>query len=134
MNEELARRVWHRARDKCEYCLLPKALSIMPFEIDHVIPRKHGGLTIEANLALACFYCNRYKGSNVAGIDPETRLLSRLFDPRRDDWQQHFQWREILIKGLTAIGRTTIEVLRLNHPETVLVRDALRDEGVFPYY
>ena len=98
-----------------------------------VVPRKHGGLTVENNLALACFYCNRYKGPNIAGIDPDTRLLSRLFDPRKDAWERHFRWHATRIEGLTEIGRTTIDVLRLNHPEILLVREALRDEGVFPF-
>jgi hypothetical protein len=113
--------------------MLPNALSLAPFEIDHVIPRKHGGLTVEDNLALACFYCNRYKGPNIAGFDPQSRVMSRLFDPRRDAWEQHFQWHSTRITGITEIGRATVEVLRLNHPEMLLVRELLREEGVFPY-
>jgi hypothetical protein len=133
MDDALAKSIWQRARERCEYCLLPSAFSLMPFEIDHVIPRKHGGLTIENNLALACFYCNRYKGPNIAGIDPDTRLLSRLFNPRTDVWELHFRWQATRLEGVTEIGRATIEVLRLNHTEMLLVRDALHDEGVFPF-
>jgi hypothetical protein len=105
----------------------------MPFEIDHVIPRKHGGLTVESNLALACFYRNRYKGPSIAGFDPQSKVMSRLFDPRQDVWDQHFQWQSVYLVGITAVGRTTIEVLRLNHPEMLLVREVLREEGVFPF-
>jgi hypothetical protein len=54
----------------------------MPFEIDHIIPRKHSGATVEGYLALACFYCNRYKGANIAGIDPPTGQVHPLFHPR----------------------------------------------------
>jgi HNH endonuclease len=133
MDEALAGQIWQRARERCEYCLLPSALSILPFEINHIIPRKHGGLTVEANLALACFYCNRYKGPNIAGLDPDTRALSRLFDPRQDSWNEHFRWNEIRVDGVSSLGRTTIEVLRLNHAEILLVRQALKDEGVFPF-
>ncbi len=133
MNEALAGIVWQRARDRCEYCLLPCALSLMPFEIDHVIPRKHGGLTVEGNLALACFYCNRYKGTNIAGFDPQTHAMTRLFDPRKDIWTQHFGWLSTRLEGTTPIGRTTIDVLRINHPEMLVIREAHRDEGVFPY-
>jgi HNH endonuclease len=46
-----------RARSTCEYCQLPQSLSSTPFEIDHIIARKHGGPTESSNLALACFYC-----------------------------------------------------------------------------
>lgn len=133
MDDALVGIVRQRARERCEYCLLPSALTIAPFEIDHIISRKHGGLTVEENLALACFYCNRYKGPNIAGIDPHSRVVSRLFDPRRDRWEQHFRWQSTRVEGVTSIGRATIEVLRLNHPEMVLVREALREEGVFPY-
>jgi 5-methylcytosine-specific restriction endonuclease McrA len=37
------------------------------FEIDHIVPRKLKGKTEASNLALACFYCNNGKGSNIAG-------------------------------------------------------------------
>jgi hypothetical protein len=133
MDEALAGIIWQRARDGCEYCLLPSVLSLMPFEIDHIIPRKHGGATVEENLALACFYCNRYKGANIAGFDPKTRVMKRLFNPRKDIWNQHFRWQSIRLQGVTSIGRTTIEVLKLNHPDMLIVRAALKDEGVFPY-
>ena len=91
MKDSLVRFIWQRAKDRCEYCLLPSALSLMPFEVDHVVPHKHGGATGEDNLALACFYCNRYKGPNIAGIDPETGQMCHLFHPRNDSWDQHFQ-------------------------------------------
>src|SRR5258706_13023078 len=133
MDVALARIIWQRARNCCEYCSLPSGLSSMPLEIDHVIPRKHGGLTVEENLALACFYCNRYKGANIAGFDPKTREVTRLFDPRKDIWKQHFQWRSTHLEGLTSIGSTTIDVLKLNHPDMLIVREAMTDEGVFPY-
>jgi hypothetical protein len=133
MDEVLASLVRQRAGERCEYCLLPSSLSLMPFEIDHVIPLKHGGLTIEGNLALACFYCNRYKGPNIAGFDPDTRTMSRLFNPRNDVWRDNFHWKGASIGGTTPVGRTTIEVLRLNHPEMILVRKVLQEERVFPF-
>src|SRR4051812_32415706 len=112
MDAALAVIIWQRARARCEYCLLPSVLSLMPFEIDHVVPRKHGGLAIEENLALACFYCNRYKGANIAGFDPQTHAITRLFDPRKDIWGKHFRWRTTHIEGITSTGSTTIEVLK----------------------
>jgi hypothetical protein len=45
--------VRHRARSACEYCHLSEAESDLPFAIDHIIARQHGGATIEDNLALA---------------------------------------------------------------------------------
>ena len=133
MDEALVRAIWQRARERCEYCLLPSELSVMPFEIDHIIPRKHGGLTVEDNLALACFYCNRYKGPNIAGIDPKSRVMSRLFDPRKDLWDHHFRWQGTRIEGITELGRATIDVFRMNHADMLVVREVLREEGVFPF-
>jgi 5-methylcytosine-specific restriction endonuclease McrA len=91
MDEKLIRLVWQRAQGRCEYCQLPQAYSTLAFEIDHILARKHGGLTTPGNLALTCFYCNSFKGSNLAGIDPRSRKLARLFHPRRHKWKKHFR-------------------------------------------
>ena len=40
-------------------------------QVDHVISRKHGGSSTSENLAYACVICNRYKGSDVASIEPD---------------------------------------------------------------
>ena len=76
------------------------------------------------NLALACIDCNLHKGSNVAGYDPETGQLSELFHPRLQRWSDHFAWQGVLIVGLTAVGRTTIEVLQMNAEERLRLRVA----------
>jgi hypothetical protein len=87
---------------------------------------------VPGNLALACLDCNSRKGPNVAGIDPDSGEIVRLFQPRSDQWNDHFTWRGARIEALTKIGRTTIAVLDLNRPARVLVRQALIEEGVFP--
>jgi HNH endonuclease len=71
MEQALTRLVWQRARAACEYCWLPQSLSPIPFEIDHIIAQKHGGATNAANLALACFYCNSFKGRTSLGSIPK---------------------------------------------------------------
>ncbi|OYV78619.1 MAG: hypothetical protein B7Z73_19520, partial [Planctomycetia bacterium 21-64-5] len=88
MNVALERLVWQRANDACEYCRMPQALDAAPFQIDHIIAHKHGGVTEAENLALACLSCNLFKGPNIAGIDAETGAMTRLFHPRNDDRQQ----------------------------------------------
>lgn len=35
------------------------------------------GKTAAANLAYACFDCNRIKGSNISSLDPDTGMLTR---------------------------------------------------------
>ena len=132
MEQALATLVWRRARATCEYCQLPQSLSPIPFEIDHIIARKHGGATDSANLALACFYCNSFKGPNIAGLDPKTGRIVRLYHPRKDRWQQHFRWEGPALVGRTSIGRATAAVLEINHYDAVAVRRALIEEGVFP--
>jgi 5-methylcytosine-specific restriction endonuclease McrA len=82
MEKKLEALVWRRAHDRCEYCCLQQTYSVLTFEVDHIIAIKHGGPTVASNLALSCFYCNSFKGPNVAGFDPKTRKLTRLFHPR----------------------------------------------------
>jgi HNH endonuclease len=102
MNEGLAKFVRERARGQCEYCQLPEKWSSIPFEIDHIIARKHNGPTTEDNFALSCFYCNSAKGTNIAGIDPESGIIVRLFHPRRDCWEAHSAWNGAFLRGVTS--------------------------------
>lgn len=111
---------------------MPQSLYRERFHIDHVIARSHGGTDHADNLALACLRCNRHKGPNVAGIDPADGSVVALFNPRKDRWSDHFEWHGPELRGRTAAGRASVIALRLNHPDRVLVREALREEGVFP--
>jgi 5-methylcytosine-specific restriction endonuclease McrA len=87
---ELAGAVQRRAVYRCEYCGVPQAAFRRPFHLEHIIARQHGGGTVPENLALACWQCNLKKGPNLTGIDPETGRVTRLFHPRKDNWQDHF--------------------------------------------
>ena len=121
-----------RARHRCEYCHFPEAFSELTFHLDHIIAEQHGGETNLANLAFACCYCNRYKGPNLSGVDPDTRKITPLFHPRRDVWADHFAWDGARLVGRTATGRATIQTLRLNRADAVSVRQLLMREGVYP--
>ena len=133
MDESLAQAVRQRARNICEYCRMPQVYyRTVPFSIDHVIARQHGGLTALNNLAFACLHCNSHKGPNIAGIDPRTRKLTPLLNPRRHSWRRHFRWEGPYLVGQTAVGRVTVAVLDLNDPDAVAVRASLREEGLFP--
>jgi 5-methylcytosine-specific restriction endonuclease McrA len=79
MNIALERLVWQRANSRCEYCQLPQATSPLPHAVDHIIARQHHGPTEAENLALACFFCNSYKGPNIAGLNSETGRRVRLW-------------------------------------------------------
>lgn len=129
---DLDRRVRERARGLCEYCRLPQAVYPLTFEIDHIIAEQHRGKTQFANLCLACPRCNKNKGPNISGIDYTTKRLTPLFNPRRDRWSDHFVWQGSRLKGLTPIGRVTIDVLGINHAEALKVRRELRKERRSP--
>jgi hypothetical protein len=131
MDETLRQLVWDRARGVCEYCHMSERLDILPFQIDHVIAQKHHGPTTAENLALCCYSDNSYKGPNIAGIDPLTGEVTRLFHPRRDAWGEHFRWDGPGMVGLTAIGRATIDVLAINLPKRVEHRRLLLAAGVW---
>lgn len=132
MEAALTRLVWQRAKRTCEYCRMPQAADDAPFEIDHIIARKHRGPTISSNLCLSCYYCNSYKGSDISSLDPKTRKLTRLFNPRRHKWTKHFRWEGPYLVGLTPVGRTTIALLRINDEYRIELREQLIEEGVFP--
>jgi len=94
-----------------------------------VIARQHGGSDDLDNLALSCARCNLHKGPNISGLDPLSRSLTPLFDPRRDVWLDHFEFQGSWIVGLTPVGRTTIVVLALNSQRRLESRTDLIAQG-----
>lgn len=126
ISAHLRRTVHDRAHGRCEYCRIHIDHVVLPHEPDHVIAIKHGGTTTADHLALACFLCNRFKGSDIASIDPETDQVVRLFHPRRDRWSDHFQLvADGHIQPLTNVRRATARLLQFNLPESVLTRREL---------
>lgn len=131
MERSLERLVWQRAHNACEYCRIAQRFDELTFEIDHIVATAHGGRTLAGNLALSCFWCNRHKGPNLAGIDPLTGQHTKLFHPRRHSWSRHFEWDGSRLIGRTAVGRATIRVLGINHPLRIRLRGELIQEGGF---
>ena len=126
----LRREVRERAKERCEYCLLAESQVFDPHEPDHLIALQHGGETSSANLALACFDCNRFKGTNIASLDPLTGELVALFNPRTHSWSEHFQLKSFRIIPLTATGRATERLLRLNLPRRLEHREKWIESGL----
>lgn len=120
-----------RAAYQCEYCRLSERYTSLPFQVDHVIAAKHEGKTSLENSAYACLHWNAFKGPNIAGKDPVADQIVRLFDPRRDSWEDHFHWEGPVLKARTGIGRATVAVLRINLPYRVAVRASQVEEGLF---
>ena len=123
------KQVRERAGDRCEYCHLPQSCTTLPHEVDHIRARKHRGSDTLNNCCWACAFCNAFKGSNVAGYDPETDALVPLYNPQADRWSDHFAWRGPTLVGKTPIGRATIEVLRINLRDRVEHRRLLAAAG-----
>ena len=131
MEVKLLRLVWARAKNRCEYCQMPEQYHPLPFCVDHIIAQKHHGPTVESNLALACYSCNSFKGPIIAGIDPETKVLAPLFNPRLMRWDDHFAWDGPTLLGRTPTARVTIDVLNINLPDRIEHRHLLLQEGIF---
>lgn len=131
-DEEVRRYVRYRAREICEYCLLPTEGR---YEVDHSVPPAHWDANVRGrlralghpsdppptadqlgNYAWACPFCNNAKGRAVAGR--AGRRQYRLFNPRVDQWPEHFAFAPgfVFLDGLTDIGRTTELALRFNEP------------------
>ena len=124
--------VSERAQEKCEYCGLHQNVSICLHEVDHIIARKHGGQTAAENLALACLPCNRHKDSDLTTFDPVSNEIVALFNPRSQTWADHFSLESAHIVGITATGRATGFLLKLNAPARLLERQALIPQGRYP--
>jgi len=123
MDQATRRFVRSRAADCCEYCQIPAQHSpVARLQIEHIRPRKHDGTDVEQNLALACIDCNLRKGSNLTGIDPDSDRVTELFNPRTQQWSDHFAWDGVQIMGLTDVGRTTVRVMELNSDDRLVVR------------
>jgi hypothetical protein len=106
-------------------------MSFLTFEVEHIISEKHGGTTTADNLALACPYCNRFKGTDLGSLDPETGPLTPFFNPRTQRWIEHFRLDGARIEPLTPEGYVTVRILQINHPDRVLERDRLIRAGKY---
>lgn len=132
VSEKLRRQVKARSKLLCEYCGIHQDDSLYTHEVDHIIPVKHRGETTLENLCVACFACNRYKGSDFASFDPDTGDIIPLYNPRKDQWDVHFRLDGVQIMPLTSIGRVTVFVLRFNDDDRLREREALASVGRYP--
>jgi len=110
------------AHNACEYCRLSQAGQEATFHVDHIISQSAGGLTVSENLALACVSCSLHKSARQTALVPHSNEEVLLFHPRRDVWSEHFRWEGVFPVGLTATGQATIEVLRMNRPLILAIR------------
>jgi hypothetical protein len=128
----LRQMVRERAALRCEYCRLAEADAFLPHEPDHTRAEKHDGASTAENLALACFDCNRFKGSDAAAFDPESDDLVPLFNPRMQVWSEHFAASNGVIVGVSPIGRATAKLLKFNLAARVEIRAILTERKRWP--
>lgn len=121
-----------RANYRCEYCHVPELFLATTFHIDHIFSQRHGGKTILENLAFCCPHCNQNKGTDVAMfVDDGLEETIRFFNPRRDNWNDHFEIKDGIIAPKTKIAEVTIRTLDFNLPERVMLRRELIRGGHF---
>jgi hypothetical protein len=57
-----------------------------------------------------------------------------LFNPRTDQWEEHFQWspnESTLLEGVSSRGRATLQLLQMNHPNMIDIRRLLVSLNLF---
>jgi 5-methylcytosine-specific restriction endonuclease McrA len=121
---ELQQQVRSHFQECCAYCHTFEPLSVVPFEMEHIIPLSVGGSTDFDNLCLACPVCNRHKSNRQVALDPLTDREVALFHPHEQQWHEHFAWitGSTELTGLTTHGRCTIAALQMNRPRLIALR------------
>src|SRR5438309_1258259 len=62
-------------------------------------------------------------GHQQSGGGDAEALSAAQLNPRRHIWSRHFRWEDGYLVGRTAIGRVTIERLKVNDPCRVRLRE-----------
>lgn len=133
ISEMLRQAVISRADNRCEYCRLSQLSQEASFHIDHIVPQSANGPTTMENLALACVTCSLRKGARRSVSDPETNVDVPLFNPRNDNWHNHFRLVGAAILGVSAVGRATANALQMNRPHALGIRNEEQLRGRFPF-
>lgn len=128
---ETKRIVYERAGGCCEYCQTCDYNTGQTMHIDHIFPQNGNELD---NLCLACAACNMSKSDATSAVDPETQEIVSLFNPRNQIWHDHFLWNDggIRVQGKTAIGRATVDRLKMNQERIIRVRRNWIVSGTHP--
>jgi hypothetical protein len=124
--------VARRASFLCEYCLIHEEDTWFGCQVDHIVSLKHAGPSHSDNLAYACAFCNRFKGSDLGSISEITGQLTPFFNPRTAHWADNFVLRGALILPISPAGEVTVRIFGFNSEEQVLDRQALIVKGRYP--
>jgi hypothetical protein len=134
IKKELDEKIRLQAKNRCGYCLNPQELIPYKLEIEHIFPRALGGESIEENLWLACRECNVHKAAKTDAIDKLTDKTVKLFNPRLQIWNEHFEFSKYTseIIGKTACGRATVESLQMNNFYQITARSIWVEMNKYP--
>lgn len=134
ISDSLRESVILRAFNCCEYCKSKDKYSPIFFTLDHTLPESLNGASDFANLAYACFLCNRLKSNKINIFDRTSDKWIALFNPRKDKWSEHFIWNDdtTLIIGITIIGNITVKQLKLNREKLIEYRQSIIPFGEHP--
>jgi hypothetical protein len=127
----IKRLVYERANGCCEYCQTCDANIGQSMHVEHIDPQ--GGDDLE-NLCLSCANCNLSKAKATVAIDPETKAIVILFNPRTQIWIEHFEWIDdgLRLRGLTPTARATIIRLKINQERVIIARKRWISGGFHP--
>lgn len=128
----LRRIVETRANRVCEYCLIHESDTYFGCQVEHIISEKHGGPTTAENLAYACTFCNRAKGTDIGAFAASTGEVTRFYNPRLDHWSDHFSLNGVVLEPRTAIGEATAKILRFNDADRIFERQTLEIVDRYP--
>jgi hypothetical protein len=117
----IRRFVHNRAGGCCEYCQTCEANIGQAMHIEHIDP---DGSDSPDNLCLSCASCNLSKAKATSAIDPDTGERAALFNPRKQQWGEHFTWVDngLRVRGLTSVGRATVERFKMNQDRVLVAR------------
>lgn len=134
ISDELRGKAAKAAKFRCGYCRMPQAILPMPLEIEHILAQAAGGTDEEENLWLACRACNSFKHAKTHGFDHETNQEAGLFNPRTQNWQEHFEFDRATgeINGKTSCERATVNALRMNNEQAASARLHWVNAGWYP--
>ena len=131
ISDQLRQTIADRANLLCEYCLIAEGDTFYGCEVDHIMSLKHGGSSELDNVAYACALCNRAKGSDIGSVSASGEF-TRFFNPRTDQWSEHFRLEGASIQPLTTIGEVTARILGFNDGARLHEREEMIRFGKYP--
>ena len=133
-SKKLDEEIRNEAKNRCGYCLGEQKYIFAWLEIEHIFPRAKGGKSDKENLWLACSFCNTYKSSQTVITDPKTKRKVLLFNPRYQNWENHFEFDNdnATIIGKKMCGRATVIAFKMNNDLALVTRKNWVAVGWYP--